>query len=125
MVCPKLWGTNNVGIGTLGDPCEVSSVGTLGAPWGVTVTGTLGDATSVWKMSVSSCMILLVVSPFRNGVCRCGCLIADDSSSIAAVIRSSEDVLGMLYLVGRNSIVSDTRWPPSCRSVGSDLMLVW
>ena len=75
-------------------------------------TGTLGGAVSVWKISVSSCIILLVASPLRNGVCRCGCLIADDSSSIAAAMRSSEDVLGMLYLVGRNSMVSETRWPP-------------
>ena len=67
---------------------------------------------SVWKMSVSSWMILFVVSPLRNGVRRCGCLMAEDSSSIAAVIRSSEDVLGMLYFVGRNSIVSETRRPP-------------
>ena len=109
-----MWGTNNFRICTLGDPCEATVVvGTLGAPWGVTsFTGTLGDAISVWKMSVSSCRMLLVVSPLRNGVRRCGCLIADDSSSIAAVIRSSEDVLGMLYFVGRNSMVSDTRWPP-------------
>ena len=79
---------------------------------GYLFTGTLGGAVSVWKISVNSCTILLVVSSFRNGVHRCGCLIADDSSSIAAVMRFFEDVLGMLYLVGRNSTVSDTRWPP-------------
>ena len=86
MVWPKLWGTNNVGMGTLGDPVVVSCFGTLGDPDGVaSFTGTLGGATSVWKMSVSSCIILFVVSPFRNGVRRCGCLMAEDSSSIAAM----------------------------------------
>ena len=100
-------------MGTLGDPVVVSLVGTLGDPYGVaSFTGTLGGATSVWKISVSSCIILFVVSPLRNGVRGAGFLIADDSSSIAAVIRSSEDVLGMLYFVGRNSIVSETCWPP-------------
>ena len=57
-------------------------------------------------------MILLEASPYRNGVYRCRCLIADDSSSMAAIIWSSEAVLGMLYLVGRNSIVLETYWHP-------------
>ena len=83
MVCPKLWGTNNVGMGTLGDPVVVFFVGTLGDPYGVaSFTGTLGGAISVWKISVSSCIILFVVSPLRNGVRGVGFLIADDSSSI-------------------------------------------
>ena len=48
MLCPKLWGTNNVGMGTLGDPVVVSLLGTLGDPYGVaSFTGTLGGATSV------------------------------------------------------------------------------
>ena len=120
MVCPKLWGTNNVGMGILGDPVVVSLVGTLRDPYGVaSFAGTLGDATSGWKMSVSSCKMLLVVSPLRNGVRSVGFLVAEDSSSIAAVIWSSEDVLGMLYFVGRNSIVSDTRWPPGSATATS------
>ena len=38
-------------------------------------------------------------------------MIADEISSRAAIIRSSEDVFGIVYLVGRNIIVSETRSP--------------
>ena len=64
-------------------------------------TGTLGGAVSVLKSSVNSLIIILMVLPFRNGIRRCGCLIADDISSRAAMIRSSEDIFDMLYLIVR------------------------
>ena len=88
-------------------------VGTLGDSCGVTVyASTLGCAVLVWKMSVNSCIMLLVASPFRNCVRSWGNLIADEISSRAAIIQSSEDVFCMVYLVGRNSIVLETCSPP-------------
>ena len=102
-------------MGTLGDPCEVIFVdGTLGVSWGgVAFSGTLEGAISFWNISINLCIMLFVASPFRNnGIRRCGCWIADDSLSMATVMRSSEDVSGMVYLVGRNSIVWETCWPP-------------
>ena len=57
-------------------------------------------------------MISLVLAPLRNGIHNCGCLTAAVvSSSSAATIRSSDDVFGILYLVGKSLIVSDTRLP--------------
>ena len=78
---------------TLGDPLRVIII---------VFTGTHRSAVSVWKSSVSSWMIIFLLSPFRNGVQSCGCLIVDEISSKAARILSSEDVFGMLYtrLVG-------------------------
>ena len=114
MICPNLWGTKSFLIGTLGDPCGGTVfVGTLGDPcWMTVFAGTLGGVVWVWKISVNSCIILFVASSFRNGVRSCGCLIADDISSNATTIQSSEDFFGMLYLVGRNLIVSEIRCPP-------------
>ena len=67
---------------------------------------------SVWKILVSSWMILFVVSPLRNGDRSCGSFTAEEISSRAAMILSSKDVFGMVYFVGENSIVSETRSPP-------------
>ena len=79
---------------TLGDP--------VGLPRIVVFTGTLGSDVSVWKISVFSWIILLVASPLRNGDRSCGSFTAEEISSNAAMILFSEDVFGMLYLIGRN-----------------------
>ena len=62
--------------------------------------------------NICQCFNGFCLLPLMNGVRGAGFLTASVNSSIAAVILPSNDVLGIVTFVGKNSIVSDTLLPP-------------
>ena len=107
--------------------------------WGVTVlSDTLGDVSvalgdvplvpvgdvplvpgvpAVVRLLLDNISVMAAMASFnllpesRNGFAAAGFFNASTNSSNAAVARSVDDVVGMLYFSGRNTTVSDTRVP--------------